>query len=328
MDVKKIAFIGECMIELNGVPFGEMLQSYGGDALNSAVYLARAAGPTLDVYFVSAMGADPVSKGMICRWQAEGVNTDCVLIDPHHQPGLYLIQLDEHGERTFLYWRNDSAARYLLRHLYYPQLCERLSQMDAIYLSGISLAIFPDDDRDSLLLNLHRLSAQGKTILFDSNYRHTLWENEAKAKDCYKKICSITDVALVTYDDEAHLWGDKSIEETFSRLSACGVKQVIVKAGSEGCYYQNFDDCEKKSYKQITAESVEHVVDTTSAGDAFNAGFIAGFLNGLDIESSARMGHQIAGVVIQHKGAIIPESMTKPITADFLRAINERGRNV
>ncbi|EFA0148332.1 sugar kinase, partial [Escherichia coli] len=93
MTVKRIGLIGECMIELNGAPFGEMVQRYGGDALNSAVYLARAAGDAVEVNFISAMGTDPLSKGMISRWQAEGVNTAHVLIDPHHQPGLYLIQL-------------------------------------------------------------------------------------------------------------------------------------------------------------------------------------------------------------------------------------------
>ncbi len=104
------------MIELNGSPFGSMEQAYGGDSLNSAIYLKRAAGENLQVSYVTALGVDPLSEGMRSRWQDAGIDTALVLRDEERQPGLYLIQLDEHGERTFLYWRDQSAAKYLLQH--------------------------------------------------------------------------------------------------------------------------------------------------------------------------------------------------------------------
>ncbi|WP_413484030.1 sugar kinase [Morganella psychrotolerans] len=312
MTVKRIGLIGECMIELNGVPFGEMVQRYGGDALNSALYLARAAGDKVEVNFVSAMGTDPLSKGMINRWQAEGINTELVLIDSNHQPGLYLIQLDEQGERTFLYWRNDSAARYLVRHPQYPALLAQLAQMDAVYLSGISLAILPPEDRLRLLDDLKTLSQQGKTILFDSNYRPALWADENETRACYQAMYALTDMALVTDDDEARLWGDRSRNATFERLAAAGVKQAIIKAGAQGCDYRDLRT--DTPVVNIATTPVEQVVDTTSAGDAFNAGFLAGWLTGADIETAARMGHRLAGVVIQHKGAIIPQAATRPVT--------------
>lgn len=312
MTVKRIGLIGECMIELNGVPFGEMVQRYGGDALNSALYLARAAGGKVEVNFVSAMGTDPLSKGMINRWQAEGINTELVLIDSNHQPGLYLIQLDEQGERTFLYWRNDSAARYLVRHPQYPALLAQLAQMDAVYLSGISLAILPPEDRLHLLDDLKALSQQGKTILFDSNYRPALWADENETRVCYQAMYALTDMALVTDDDEARLWGDSSRNATFERLAAAGVKQAIIKAGAQGCDYRDLRT--DAPAMNIATTPVEQVVDTTSAGDAFNAGFLAGWLTGADIEKAARMGHRLAGVVIQHKGAIIPQAATRPVT--------------
>ncbi|WP_340613637.1 sugar kinase [Xenorhabdus thailandensis] len=315
MQMRKIALIGECMVELNGIPFGAMTQSYGGDVLNSAVYLARAGGDILDVHFVTAMGTDPLSEGMISRWQQEGINTSLVLSDNTHQPGLYLIQLDEKGERTFLYWRNNSAARYLLRHPDYPFLRQQLQNMDVIYLSGISLAILPEHDRQLLLIDLNQLAAEGKLIFFDSNYRPALWENEKQARECYQQMYAITDIALVTDDDEADLWGDTSTEASFNRLQSMGVKQAIIKAGKRGCFYRDLSGCDATQH--IETQPVKSIVDTTSAGDAFNAGFIAGLLNGKSIYDSALMGHQLAGVVIQHKGAIIPQTVTQGITARF-----------
>ncbi|MBS9440199.1 sugar kinase [Photorhabdus heterorhabditis] len=313
--MKQIAFLGECMIELNGAPFGTMHQTFGGDALNSAVYLARASQQKIAVNFVTALGMDLLSEGMIKRWQDEGIYTHLVLRDPAHQPGLYLIQLDEQGERTFLYWRNDSAARYMARHPDFFSVIQSLQQMDAIYLSGISLAILPADDREKLLNLLAGLAVQGKTIVFDSNYRPALWESVAEAQDCYQKLLSFTSLALVTNDDECHLWGDKSVTEIMARLKRAGVKEAIVKVGAAGCYYQNL--VQGMLIEQIPTEPVVKVVDTTAAGDAFNAGFLAGYLMGCPIKQAAIMGHRLAGIVIQHKGAIIPSSVTKTMTDSF-----------
>ncbi|WP_340617896.1 sugar kinase [Xenorhabdus entomophaga] len=324
MQMRKITLIGECMIELNGIPFGAMTQSYGGDVLNSAVYLARAGGDTIDVHFVTVMGTDPLSEGMISRWRQEGINTSLVLRDNAHQPGLYLIQLDEKGERTFLYWRNNSAARYLLQHSDYPILRQKLQNMDVLCLSGISLAILPEHDRQLLLIDLKQLSSEGKVIFFDSNYRPALWENETQARECYQQMYAITDIALVTDDDEASLWGDTSIEESFNRLQRMGVKQAIIKAGERGCFYRDLSGC--NATQHIKTQPVTSVVDTTSAGDAFNAGFIAGLLNGKSVHDSALMGHQLAGVVIQHKGAIVPQTVTQGVTARFFNS-NEIGEN-
>lgn len=96
--MKKIVIIGECMIELNGEPFGKMWQAYGGDTLNTATYLARLSRRSkLDVCYLSAMGNDNLSSAMIEKWQQDGINTDWVLRDPTRQAGLYLIQLDKQG---------------------------------------------------------------------------------------------------------------------------------------------------------------------------------------------------------------------------------------
>ena len=163
--MKRIALLGECMIELNGKPFGDMQQAFG-DTLNTAIYLARASQRTdIQVHYLTAMGQDPLSQQIIARWQQAGIDTSAVLIDEQRHPGLYLIQLDEQGERTFLYWRNDSAARYLMQHPQLPRLRQAISGVDAIYLSGISLAILPTADRQALLQWLGELHRAGVEII-------------------------------------------------------------------------------------------------------------------------------------------------------------------
>lgn len=312
----KIALIGECMIELNGAPFGDMQQTFGGDSLNSAVYLARAVKKKADIHYVTALGHDPLSQGMIERWQQEGINTDLVMRDPNRQPGLYLIQLDPQGERTFMYWRDQSAAKYMLQHDRFQEIAETLSTMDMVYLSGITLAILPEQDKQKLLNLLSLLKLKGVKIIFDSNYRPKLWDSIESTQAIYQQVLSITDLALVTDEDEAMLWLDNSVEDTLTRLKSIGVKQAVVKMGPKGCIYQNFENTDENA-ELINTIPVENVIDTTSAGDAFNAGYLTGFVDNKSAKECALMGHALAGVVIQYKGAIISSEFTEEVIRNF-----------
>ncbi|RTZ19662.1 sugar kinase [Vibrio penaeicida] len=309
--MKRISIIGECMIELNGEPFGAMWQTYGGDTLNAAVYASRHQekySTKVDVTYLTALGSDALSYGLKKRWQDEGINTDWVLEDANRVPGAYLIQLDGEGERTFLYWRNESAARYLLQHPNFSDLKEASMGADVTFLSGISLAILPDDDKPKLYQWLKELRHAGSEVAFDSNFRPALWKDTESVKQAYLSVYRTTDIALVTFDDEQALWGDTTPEETFQRLEALGVRIVVVRLGEKGCLVQDFSD--KQSAIEVPTIPVEKVVDTTSAGDSFNGAFFAAYLNGECLAECCKQGNILAGKVIQHKGAIVPKSAT------------------
>lgn len=315
--MKHIAIVGECMIELNGKPFGAMHQTFGGDTLNAAVYLRRGCEANtnpddIKVSYVTALGTDPISSGMLSRWQEEGVATELVLRDPTRTPGLYLIQLDDQGERTFLYWRNQSAARYLLQHPDFSRIKQALNQVDMVFLSGITLAILPDEDRIALLNLLVELKAKGVEIAFDSNFRPALWpqDDNHTVKEIYQVMYQLTDVALVTFDDEQLIWGDSTPEQTIQRLTALGVQKCIVKLGAEGCLIQD-SSASTFAPQAVPTQPVEQVVDTTSAGDSFNGGFLSAYLAGADLATACQRGNTLAGTVIQHRGAIIPKEFTQ-----------------
>ncbi|MDN2666167.1 sugar kinase [Vibrio sp. 14N.309.X.WAT.E.F5] len=314
-----IAIIGECMIELNGAPFGTMQQTYGGDTLNAAVYLNRSATsyscssdtPMIRTSYVTALGSDAISQQMLNRWQDEGLSTDFVLIDEQRSPGLYLIQLDDVGERTFLYWRNDSAARYMVQHPDFDKITAQLEDVDMVFLSGISLAILPHGDQLKLLTIIQGLRERGVAIAFDSNYRPKLWGSQDATKECYLLGYKTTDIALVTFDDEQLLWGDQTPQDTIKRLHTLGVKTVVVKLGAEGCLIsENLEDMPVK----VTTTPVETVVDSTSAGDSFNGGFLSCYLAGGSVSEACQQGNALARLVIQHHGAIIPKAITDTLS--------------
>ena len=307
-----MALIGECLIELNGTPFGALSQTFGGDTLNTALYLARLAARAADVQYVTALGTDVLSDGMLQRWQAEGIDTTLTLRDPARRPGLYLIQVDARGERTFLYWRGESAARYLLQHAGYGHVAAQLAEADVIYLSGISLAILPVEDRAKLLGELQRFASRGTAIIFDTNYRPALWPSMESARAASSSLLPATRLLFVTYDDEQRLWGDRSPEDTLTRLHAAKAAFVVVKLGAAGCLISD-----GATLTKVAATPVAKVTDTTAAGDAFNAGYMAAWLDDRSPEDCCRAANALAGAVIQHRGAIIPAGAT-PSLAQLL----------
>lgn len=185
-----------------------------------------------------------------------------------------------------------------------------------VYLSGISLAILPENDRTLLIAQLRELKTQGVKIAFDSNYRPKLWESVAAAQAHYAELLQLVDLALVTFDDEQLLWGDMNEQATFDRLAQYGIHTIVVKQGSlEATVLQNGE----RTF--VPTVAVEKVVDTTSAGDSFNAGFLNGYLLGKDVVTCCQQGNAVAGIVIQHKGAIIAKSATTHLKSQFEQSI-------
>ncbi len=299
--ISRVAIIGECMVELKKNN-GTLEQGFGGDTLNTAVYLSRLTKQQgVETSYVTGLGQDPFSRQMLTAWQEEGINTDMVYLSEDQLPGIYAIETADDGERSFFYWRNEAAAKYWLRDRALLSLVKELCQYQMIYLSGISLAIISDDTREILIELLTLCRNEGVKIVFDNNFRPKLWPSIEHARDFYSKILSVTDMAFLTFDDEVMLWNDKHEDEAISRTKNFGVKEIIVKRGAESCFVVT----EQKQHT-IAALKVDSVVDTTAAGDSFSAGYLAKRILGGDESESALAGHKVAGTVIQHRGAIIP----------------------
>ena len=297
----KVAVIGECMIELSESKT-DLVRHFGGDTLNTAVYLTRA-NPDLAVHYVTAMGTDAISSAMMAQWQQEGVHIDLVQRLERKLPGLYLIETDEQGERTFHYWRSDAAARYWLQGPETDQICQQLRGFDYLYLSGISLAILSPADRATLLQQLAEYRAAGVKIAFDNNYRPRLWESKEVAQQTYGAMLALTDIAFLTLDDEFALWDDQQEAQTLARTQALGVGEIVIKRGAEPCLI-----VQGERHDEVPAVSLarEQIIDTTAAGDSFSAGYLAKRLAGQAASEAAHYAHQLACTVIQHRGAIIP----------------------
>ena len=307
---KRIAVIGECMLEMNldsdcrshhSEPRLNAGLSFGGDTLNTALYMSRL-GASVD--YVTALGDDHLSDWMVRQWQAEGIGCDLVKREANATPGLYLIETDGSGERTFHYWRDRAPAKRLLDSPQAAkQLFAQLKQFDAVYLSGISLAILSPYGRECLYDFLAEFRQAGGQVIFDGNYRPRLWGSETLTRKAYEQMLRLTDIALPTFEDEQMLFEDKDTDAALARFQEWGVGEIVLKLGGDGCLVvqQNRDP-------QLVPANKVVPIDTTAAGDSFNAGYLASRLAGNSAEDAARNGHRLASTVIQHRGAIIAQS--------------------
>jgi 2-dehydro-3-deoxygluconokinase len=299
----RIASIGECMIELNHLDASTLALAYGGDTLNTALYLARS-GPAdrFSVDYVTALGDDPYSEAMLAGWQAEGIGTAQVARLPGKLPGLYIIRLDDKGERRFFYYRSAAAARFLFADDATAAQLAELPGYDLVYFSAITLSILGPPARDRLFAALGALRRRGGRVAFDSNFRPSGWPDLAIARATVERFLDVVDIALPTFDDEQKLFGDAEPAGTAARYAASAVGEVVVKLGAEGCLVA------AGGGMQRVAAPPARVVDTTAAGDAFNAGYLAARLLGREPGAAALVGHRLAGTVVGHKGAIIPRA--------------------
>lgn len=300
----RIAAIGEVMVELSPYPTAQeekrdvMALSYAGDTFNTSVYMARL-GAQVD--YVTILGDDPYSDQIIARAQAEQIGTGMIERLPGRTPGLYIIRNTPDGEREFFYWRKEAPARELFSDdAAAARLAKQLADCDAVYLSGITLAIMSETARITLGYLLAELRSEGVTVAFDSNYRPRLWPSKEAAQKAMLSVLQHTDIALLTLDDEGMLWGDASIEGAKQRYADLSLKELVLKRGAEESIIIR-DNQEER----VPVPRVENVIDTTGAGDTFNGGYLAARLKGAEPAEAAKEGTRCAGIIIRHRGGVI-----------------------
>lgn len=298
----RIALIGECMIELQQRADGSLQQSFGGDTLNTAVYLSRALGDRAQVDYVTALGDDSFSDAMCANWAAEGIGLQQVQRLPGRLPGLYCIQTDAAGERRFLYWRNEAAVRDCFTTPAAKPILAALPDYDVLYFSGITLAVLGVTGRERLIQTLIEARKRNARIVFDNNYRPRLWASLEEARAAYRIVLPHVDLALLTVDDEQALFQFSDCEAVFAAYAQIGTPEVVLKRGAEACLIR----CDGEAF-EVPAQRVEKVVDTTAAGDSFSAAYLASRLLGASPAEAAEAGHLLASQVIQVPGALIPK---------------------
>lgn len=304
----EIVVLGECMLELSPSPDKRehFALAAAGDTFNTAVALAQLG---CKPEYLTGLGQDRHSEFILQRARELGVGTVHIQRSDHLQPGLYLIDNDAEGERYFSYWRRHSAAHQALRE---PSLLMPLldSAVDArrLYLSGITLALCEVWGRQALWAWLQEFRSSGGQVIYDGNYRSTLWPDLSTAQEVHAQMLEHTDIFLPGVDDELILHGLSNKSVLTSLLLGLQIPELVLKDGGDGVtLFENAD------ITAIDTVPVARVVDASGAGDAFNGGYLAARMQGLNPAPAAGFACQVAAAVIQHRGAVLPPPAWQPL---------------
>ena len=294
---QKFVSIGECMVEMAPSASGDYRLGFAGDTLNTAWYAKRTFGGAWEIAYLTAVGDDEISRRMTDFMRDAGIRTDYIQKIPDRTVGLYLIQLKE-GERSFAYWRSDSAARQLAGDP--SQLQAALEPAGVIYFSGITLAILSPDHRKTLLEAISGARRNGALVAFDPNLRPRLWDDAETMRQVVMSAAAVSDIILPSHEDEAVHFGDPAPEATASRYADAGAALVVVKNGPG-----EIVSLDRGEIGRQETVRVDSIVDTTAAGDSFNAGFLAAHLERGDLAQAIRSGAELAARVIAQRGALV-----------------------
>ena len=282
--------IGECMLEVRPLGGEDYRLSFAGDVCNAAVYLKRSA-PSIDVQFLSATGNDALSAKMRHFWADLGIGDDLCPSVGNDPPGLYVIDLDHRGERSFVYWRSVSPARQWLKLLRAAGGADQLAGADLVLLSGISLAIIAESEQAQALELLAALRGRVGRIAFDPNYRPQLWPDAVVAAGVMQRAIALSDIVLPSLEDVRELGLDLS-----------NVKEAVTSLGAGGCRLKIGRDVIDLPASTPPAA----VVDTSGAGDAFTGCYLAARLMGHEPREAAQRALDLAAQVVTFFGAIMP----------------------
>lgn len=289
--------IGEAMVELAPDGNGALRQGFAGDTLNAAYYALAALPAAWQVSYFTLLGQDAMSDAMLAFMAQKQIGTDYIGRHASRMPGLYMVHLNN-GERSFSYWRSESAARLLAEDK--TTLKKAIEASDIIVFSGITLAILEDDGADNLLSVLQEMRDTDKLIAFDPNIRPRLWPDQDHMRSQLIRGAKASNLVLPSFDDESSHFGDLTITDTIDRYRSYGLNRIIVKNGADDI--EGYFDGQPLTVKATT---VPQIIDTTGAGDSFNGSFLGHFARTGDAIVSAQFASQVAAKTIQHYGALV-----------------------
>ena len=306
---RKVGAVGEAMVEMAPAGNGLYRRGFAGDTFNTAWHMAQLLEGVIPVGYVTRVGTDGLSAQFVAELAASGLGTSGILTDPARTMGLYLVELDG-VERRFLYWRGASAARGLADDP--AALAKAIGDAGLIHVSGITFAILSPGGRATLLDALAVARRGGALVSFDPNVRPRLWSSAEEIRETMVQALAVTDIALPSFDDEAATWGDASPADTVARLRLAGVREIVVKDGAGDVIVY----CDGTSLSCPTPP-IDGIVDTTGAGDAFNAGYLSGRVLGRDALTSARAGQAMAAEVLRTPGARAPKERVRVMSEEL-----------
>lgn len=303
----KIFAIGEALLELQKHQNNDIILGVGGDSLNFAVYASRLNQQSDDIYYATQLGNDSLTPIIHDLLNKENINQQAITVDNSKSSGLYAIDNKDNGEKIFSYWRENSPATTMFDGKKGDDLLHILDNGDVFYFTGISVAILQPQSLEKFLKFMQQSYKNGKKVIFDTNYRVQLWQSPQQCQNIFAQIFPYCTHLMPSHEDFQDIY-NIDLGDMRAMLSEYKNCEIIIKNAEKSIYiYDN------SAWQEHRVETLDHMVDSTAAGDSFNAAYMMARLNGKNIRDSVTLGQKLARTVIGHKGAIIDQKYTNKI---------------
>lgn len=287
--MEKIWVLGDAVVDLLPDGEGKLLQCPGGAPANVAVGIARLGGKSA---FIGRVGDDPFGRFMAKTLADERVDVKHMRLDPAHRTSTVVVDLDDHGERSFTFMVRPSADLFLE-----PADLPTFSAGEWLHVCSIALSAEPS--RSATFQAMADIREAGGYVSFDPNIRPDLWPDENALRRCLEQALQSTDVVKLSVEELAFLTGDADVREGLNTLmQRCPARLVLVTQGKEGviAWHQG-------AVKHYPATPVQ-CVDTTGAGDAFVAGLLYGLAAGQELVPAIALAQRCGALATTAKGAM------------------------
>ncbi|WP_322974133.1 sugar kinase [Larsenimonas rhizosphaerae] len=262
----------------------------GADS-NVAIGLARLG---LDVSWVSRVGQDSLGQFIIDALAAEGIDVSRVQVDPRYPTGFqFKSRRDDGGDPEVEYFRRGSAASHMAPNDLPDDL---IASARHLHCTGIPPALGASV-HDLTRHAMATMRARGGSISFDPNLRPGLWPDTDTMRRAINALAFDADWVLPGLAEGEILTGETTAEGIAAFYLEQGVKEVVIKLGPEGAWYQSATEA-----FMVPGVRVDRVIDTVGAGDGFATGYISARLDGESPRACLQRANQIGALAVQTRG--------------------------
>mgnify|MGYP001162775502 FL=1 len=297
--MKKINFcsIGECMIEIANIKNNHFIQSFAGDTLNFSAYLDK---KKIKVDYLTSIGKSKINKNLFDIFRLKKISPKLVNIHKDKESGLYLIKNYKNGEKQFYYWRENSAAKDYLNNLNYNKLISKFTKYDYVYFSGITLALLSKEKRMNFYEFIKLIKQKNIKIVFDLNIRLNRWSNKLQLNKTLNLFLPLVSILFGTGEDMKK-WKNNDNVIFFNKIiNKNNIQHAVYRKNAS----YNYAFINNKHFTNIN-KIRNTIIDSSGAGDGFNAAYISEFVTTQNAIKSLKSGHNMGSKIVMKKGAII-----------------------
>ena len=291
-----VCSIGEAMIEISNIKNSLYNQSFAGDTLNFCNYLDK---KKLNAFFLSAIGKSEINQSLLDFVKSKNISTKYIKQINQFEVGLYLIKNKDNGEKQFFYWRDESAAKHYFNNIDFLNLYKELKNFDYIYFSGITLSIIHISKLNNFIKLLKLLKRKKIKIVFDFNIRPSRW-NKKNLNIFLDSVLKFVDICFLSGED-MNYWKNKNDIKSYEQIvRKYKLKHSIFRKNAKFTYV--FLNKTRYVFKN---KLLKRVVDTSGAGDGFNAAYLSNFIVNNDPVLALKAGSTLGSKIVMKKGAIV-----------------------